>query len=125
MSRNPDSTVPSRLVPSLVIVAPAPGVLDIWLESLTSLDDVPSIQVANLSTVTTAVARWRPIAILVEQELFEFDERGFEELARDVRAELITVEARSRKDSFAAAVLPRVRAALARWNTRAAYVTSH
>jgi hypothetical protein len=115
MARDPDSTVPSHPIPSVVIVSPAPATLEVWVEVLRRLEDVPSIQITNLSNVTTAVARWRPIAILVERELFEFDEREFEELARDVKAELLTVEARMSKEALAGAVLPTVRAALSRW----------
>ncbi len=118
MSGASDSTIPNQPIPSVVIVSPAPGMLDIWLEVLQSLEDVPSIQLADLSSVATAVARWRPIAILVEQELFEFDEQEFGELARDVNAELIAVEARAGKEAVAAAVLPKLRAAQARWHDR-------
>jgi hypothetical protein len=119
MSRSPDSTVPSRPIASVVIVSPAPATLEMWVEILKNLDDVPNIQVTSLSNVTTAVARWRPIAIVVEQDIFEFDEREFEELARDVKAELVTVEARMSKEAIAVTLLPTVRAALSRWHARA------
>jgi hypothetical protein len=118
VSRNPDSTVPSHPIPSVVIVAPAPGVLEMWLELLQDLEDVPSIQIATLSNVTTAVARWRPIAIVVEQEVFEFDEREFEELARDVKAELVRVRSPTNKWAVATSILPKLRAALVRWEAR-------
>jgi hypothetical protein len=118
MSRSPDSTLPSRPIPVVVIVGPTSAKLDNWLAVLRNLEEAPSIQIANLSNVTTVVARWRPTAILIEQELFEFDEREFEELARDVNAELITVEEGSGRETLEAAVLPTVRAALARWRAQ-------
>ena len=92
--------------------------LDIWLELLQRLEEVPSIQVTDLKDATTAVARWRPLALLVEQDLFDFAAREFDELARDVSAEVIAVDAKSGKDALAAVVLPKLSAALAEWRIR-------
>jgi hypothetical protein len=113
-----DSTVPEHPIPSVVIVAPASETLDIWLELLQRLDEVPSIQVTELKDAATAVARWRPMAMLVERELFEFDVQEFTALARDVGAEIIAVDARADKESIAALVLPKLVAAFAAWRTR-------
>ena len=118
MSDQPDSTVPRHPVPSVVIIAPSPEMLDIWLELLQRLEEVPSIQVTDLKDATTAVARWRPLALLVEQDLFDFAAREFDELARDVSAEVIAVDAKSGKDALAAVVLPKLSAALAEWRIR-------
>lgn len=118
MSGSSDSTVPDRPIPSVVLVAPAPGMLDTWLELLQSLEEVPSIQLTDLAGVTTTVARWHPMAILVEQELLDFDEQEFRELARDVSAELIVVDAESGKEAIAAVVLPKLHDALVRWRVR-------
>jgi hypothetical protein len=89
-----------------------------WLEALQMLDEVPSIQLTDLEEATTAVARWRPVALLLEQDLFEFDKQEFLELARDVGAELVTVETRTSKEAIARVVLPKLEAALTRWCTR-------
>jgi hypothetical protein len=113
-----DSTVPMQPIPSVVIVAPGAGMLDTWLEILQRLDDVPSIQLTELKDAATAVARWRPLALLVEQELFEFDAQEFNALARDVGAEVIAVDTRADTESIAALVLPKLKDALARWRAR-------
>jgi hypothetical protein len=118
MADSPDSTVPRLPIPSVVIIAPAPEMLDIWLEVLQSLDEVPSIQMAELKDAATAVARWRPLALLVEQDLLEFDSREFDELARDVGAEIIAVDARAGKTMISALVVPKLNAALERWKAR-------
>lgn len=110
-----DPTVPQQPIPSVVIVAPAAEMLDTWLEILQRLDEVPSIQLTELKDAATAVARWRPLALLVEQVLFDFDAREFAALARDVGAEIIVVDTAATKESIAALVLPKLTAALARW----------
>ena len=113
-----DSTVPHRPVPSVVIVAPGAEMLDVWLEILQRLEEVPSIQLTDLKDAATAVARWRPMALLVDRELFEFDAKEFEALARDVTAEVIVVDTGAGKDAIAAVVLPKLAAALAAWRIR-------
>jgi hypothetical protein len=118
MARNPDSTVPSRAVPAVVIVSLGEAMLARWRELLFGLDEVPSIQTTDLSRVATVVAQWRPFAILIERDVFEFDEDEFRELARDVNAELITVDAEASKQEIAARSIPKLRAALGRWRGR-------
>jgi hypothetical protein len=110
-----DSTVPQQPIPSVVIVAPAAEMLDMWLEILQRLDEVPSIQLTDLKDAATAVARWRPMALLVEQVLFEFDAPEFAALARDVGAEVIVVDTAAGKESIAALVLPKLADTLAKW----------
>lgn len=118
MSGNSDSTVPSHPVPSVVIVAPAPDMLDRWLEILQRLGDVPSVQLTDLKGAATAVAKWRPLALLIEREVFEFDTEGFELLARDVGAEVIVAEGSVGKEQVAAALLRQLETALVRWRAR-------
>lgn len=113
-----DSTMPERPVPSVVIVAPGAEMLDMWLEILQRLEEVPSIQLTDLKDAATSVARWRPMALLVERELFEFDAKEFEALARDVGAEVIVVDTAAGKDAIAALVLPTLATALANWRAR-------
>jgi len=113
-----DSTVPGRPVPSVVIVAPGAEMLDMWLEILQRLEEVPSIQLTELKDAATAVARWRPMALLVERVLFEFDVQEFTALARDVGAEVIVVDTAAGKEAIAAVVLPKLAAALDQWRTR-------
>lgn len=112
-----DSTVPQQPIPSVVIVAPAAEMLDTWLEILQRLDEVPSIQLTELKDAATAVARWRPMALLVEQVLFDFDAQEFAALARDVGADIIVVDTAAGKESIAALVLPKLTDALSRWRS--------
>jgi len=115
-----DSTMPERLIPSVVIVAPAAEMLDTWLEILQRLEEVPSLQLTDLKDAATAVARWRPMALLVDRELYDFDAKEFAALARDVGAEVIVVDTASGKEAIAALVLPKLAAALDLWRTRSA-----
>jgi hypothetical protein len=113
-----DSTMPERPVPSVVIVAPGAEMLDTWLEILQRLEEVPSIQLTELKDAATAVAKWRPMALLVERDLFEFDAKEFEALARDVGAEIIVVDTAAGKEAIAALVLPTLSEALVNWRAR-------
>jgi hypothetical protein len=113
-----DSTVPQRPIPSVVIVAPAAEMLDTWLEILQRLEEVPSIQLTDLKEAATAVARWRPMALLVDRELFDFDAKEFAALARDVGAEVIVVDTGAGKEAIASLVVPKLTAALAAWQAR-------
>jgi hypothetical protein len=115
MSGHSDSTIPSHPVPSVVIVSPAAEMLDVWLEILQRLEDVPSIQLTTIAEAATAVARWKPLALLIDQDLFAFDSQEFRDLARDVGADVIAVDARADKEAIARAVLPQLEAALTRW----------
>ena len=110
-----DSTVPSHPIPSVVIVSPAPEVLDKLLDVLQRLDEVPSVQLSGIEDVATAVARWRPLALFVEKEVFDFDADEFRALARDVGTEVVTLEASAGKETIAQLVLPTLQAALLRW----------
>jgi len=92
--------------------------LDVWRYVLGRFEHVVSVQVADLSATTTTVAQCRPFALLIEQDLLEFDAREFGALARDVGADVVTADMRDGKESIAAAVVPKLRAALARWRSR-------
>jgi hypothetical protein len=110
-----DSTVPSHPIPSVVIVAPPSDLLDKLLDVLQRLEEVPSVQLTGVEDVATAVARWRPLALFVEKEVFDFDADEFRALARDVGAEVVTLDSNDAKESIAAMVLPRLQTALVRW----------
>lgn len=110
-----DSTVPSHPIPSIVIVSPASDVLDKLLGVLQRLDEVPSVQLTGIEDVATAVAKWRPLALFVQKEVFDFDADEFRALGRDVGAEVMTLDATAPKEEMAAAVLPTLQAALVRW----------
>jgi hypothetical protein len=110
-----DSTVPSHPIPSVVIVSPASDVLDKLLDVLQRLDEVPSVQLTGIEDVATAVAKWRPLALFVQREVFDFDADEFRALGRDVGAEVVTLDASAGRETMAEAILPTLRAALVRW----------
>ena len=49
------------------------------------------LQTSDLENVATNAARYRPFAILIAQDVYEFDAAEFDDLARDVDATLLTV----------------------------------
>ena len=116
----PDSTLPSRLVPTLVLVMPESGLLDACLQATSALTPVPSVEVTDVKSAATVVARWRPFAVLVSEEIFDFDPEEFRALARDVGAELITIAPGDSYGVVSSALLPRLTGALAMWERRQA-----
>jgi hypothetical protein len=52
---------------------------------------VAAVHAANVASVATAAARWRPLAIIVTHDVYAFDEREFDALAKDVGARLLAI----------------------------------
>ncbi len=52
------------------------------------LDEPTQIVQASVVNAATTAARWRPMAILLAEDLYNFDPDGFDALARDVQAAL-------------------------------------
>lgn len=49
----------------------------------------------SVNDAATTAAKNRPFALVVSQEVYEFDSSEFKALARDVKAELITIPTRA------------------------------
>ena len=117
MARNPDSTLPSRRVPSIVLVASAPELLAALQREVQRFGDAPNLKAADLESLTTIVAEWRPFAVIVAADVLAFDHREFRALARDVGAEVMVYEADTPVDQVVSLLLPDVEAALLMWMT--------
>jgi hypothetical protein len=117
MSGTSDSTLPSRRIPSVVLVAPAPELLDALQRVVRCLDETPSMKTATLTDAATVVAEWRPFAVIVAADILAFDPAEFQALARDVGAEVIAYDADAGAHDVAAALLPGLEAALLLWMT--------
>lgn len=101
-------------MPVLVVVSPSDALLAACRESARYVMAV-NVEVTDVKSVATDVAKWRPFAIVIEEELFAFDPNEFIALARDVAAEVITVAASGERDEFVTVLLPRLKTALRRW----------
>jgi hypothetical protein len=98
-----------------MLVMPESRVLDACLLAVSELPDVPRVEVTDVRGAATAVAKWRPFAIVLAQELYDFDPEEFRALAKDVGAEVVMVPAGSNYGQITAAVGPELSVALARW----------
>jgi hypothetical protein len=114
----PDSTIPGRPSPTVILVMPESRLLDACLHAVSELPDVPRMEVTDVQGTATAVARWRPFALIIPQDLYDFDPNEFKALAKDVGAEIIMVSADSEYGDIAAFLPPRLRSALEDWEAR-------
>lgn len=110
------STIPEQRVAVVVAVAPSAELLAACRESVRYLT-ATNVEVTDVKSVATDVAKWRPFAIIVEEELFAFDPNEFIALARDVAAEVITVPGGARRDELMAVLLPRLKKTFRRWES--------
>ena len=74
-----------------VVVVGGPDELVEATRRATAIVTHASVVVADLPTAATQVARARPFAIVVSDEIYAFDAAEFDALARDVQATLIAL----------------------------------
>ncbi len=115
MARRPDSTLPSRPVPVVVLIGPTGILRDVCGRLMPYLDEVPRIEVSDVKGAATSVARFHPFAIVLSEEVLAFDPEEFQALARDVGAELMTVAEGEGEEQVVALLYPRLKAALHRF----------
>ncbi len=115
MARGPDSTLPSRRIPTVVLIGSRADALERLVLAVRELDEVPNVRSVELKDAATVVAESRPFAVVVPRDLFAFDPREFEALARDVGALVIAYDADASGDALAATLTPKVRAAFRQW----------
>jgi hypothetical protein len=90
MAPSLDDTLRNLERPTIVVVGGSRDLLESCKEI--SRSGVPAAVVScDLGSVTTTVAARRPFAIVVPEALIAFDEGEFRALARDVRAQIISV----------------------------------
>jgi hypothetical protein len=113
----PDSTLPSRPVPSVVLITPEPELLAAIERGVAKLGEAPTVRAAELTDAATLIAGCRPFAVIVPADVFAFDAAEFRALARDVGAEVFSYDTDSGSLDVAALLLPELEVALARWAT--------
>jgi CheY-like chemotaxis protein len=112
------STMPSPAIPVVVMIAPGEELLSSCPEIIRKLDDPPTVRVAGLVDASTVVARCRPFALVITDDVFAFDPQGFATLARGVGAEVIVLETDRQIRAVGAALSSSLSAALVRWKAR-------
>jgi hypothetical protein len=108
------ATKRNRLMPIVVLVAGSEDLLA-SCQKCAALAAAARVESCSLDQAATQVATWRPFALLVPEELYEFDPREFRALARDVGATLVTVPDPLPEERARAALVPALRDALRRW----------
>jgi hypothetical protein len=115
MPGSQDSTLPSRRIPTVVLVNTRRELLARLDASIRDFEEIPTLKPVELKAAATAIAEARPFAVLVPTDLFEFDPSEFVALARDVGAMVIAYDAEEPLDALRAFLVPKLRAALQGW----------
>jgi hypothetical protein len=116
MHSSPDSTLPARRIPTIVLINTRPELLTRIDLCVRDLEDIPKLQSVELKDAATVIAELRPFAVLVPTVLFEFDPSEFVALARDVGAMVVAYDSDEPIDALEAFLVPRLRTALAAWH---------
>lgn len=114
----PDSTLPGQPIATMVLVMPDPRLLDTCLQLASELPTVPRVEVTDVKSTANVVAKWRPFALIVPEEICNFDPEEFRALARDVGAALITARSDASYEAMTATLSARVTTALTDWERR-------
>jgi hypothetical protein len=101
-----------------VLVAPSTDFLRVCLLILRQAEEPLRVEVVELENVASLVARHRPAALIVPEDILALDPHEFDALARDVSAEVIPVDTAKDPDAISATLLPRLKGALLRWEVR-------
>jgi hypothetical protein len=73
-------------VPRLLVVGGDPSLYDLVTAAAVHLQLL--VQHTDVREAATEAARLRPMALVIPDDVYEFDRTGFDELARDVGARL-------------------------------------
>ena len=84
-------TTPQRVV-SCVLLVGIGSELEAFCRQCAAVAVGARLEVCDVASATTKSAEWRPIAIVVPQEILEFDPDEFEALARTVNATLVSLD---------------------------------
>jgi hypothetical protein len=101
------TTTRHRVIPCVLLVGGDRAVEPV-LRQCAALAAGARLEVCDVSTVTTRAAEWRPFAIIVSNDVLEFDPAEFVALARTVKADLVPLldgrptDARFRQEMVAA-----------------------
>ena len=90
MSKSRRPTLEHRPVIAIVVIG-GPDTLIEAVKRVTSIATNARVVTTDIASAATHVARERPFAIVVSDEVYAFDAAEFDALARDVRASLIVL----------------------------------
>lgn len=92
----PDSDVPTLRqlkIPTALVVGGSPAL--IHAISKAALSAQVLVAECALTDATTTAAQTRPLVLVMSEDVYAFDPEAFDALARDVRARLLRVEAKT------------------------------
>jgi hypothetical protein len=70
-------------------VAASPGLIERCREATSG--GVAAVEACDVGSVATQAARWRPLVIVVTDDVYAFDRLEFDALARDVGARILAL----------------------------------
>jgi hypothetical protein len=111
------------VIPIILVIEPAPGLPEALRSVVRELDEVPRVEQATAKNSATAVASWRPFALVVPEAVAMLDPDELQALARDVHAEVILFDSQRPVADVATDLLSPLKAAFIQWELRG-YVES-
>ena len=82
-------TVNAVTLPTILLVGIAPDLLPMCQAAATAARAF--MEATDVANAATMAARCRPLVIVVDEDLYEFDPAEFDALARDVRGKIVTL----------------------------------
>jgi hypothetical protein len=96
----------------MVVVVGGPGKLVDAAKKAAAVEAGAIVVACELNDAATTAAKNRPFALVVSQEVYDFDAAEFDALARDVNATAIVVPAReATKDELQRQLMPAIKEA--------------
>jgi len=109
-----DATRPHRRIPAVVVITASDGLVEACRQAVHAIT-FAVVEACGLDEVSTCVAKWRPFAMVLDQDLFAFDPKEFAALAQDVGAELICIQdTGSSREQLISRLVPALRRAFSR-----------
>ena len=91
-------------LPTILVVGCSPGFVARCVPVARSAG--ATVRGAGIAACATQAARWRPLAIVVPEQLYEFDREAFDALAIDVMAEVFTISSEDAPQVVLEAMIP-------------------
>ena len=112
MARGNQTTLTAVTAPTVLTIGCAPDLRALCAHCLGSIKAI--LKHSELAQAPTVAAQRRPLAIVIPEDLYEFDPHEFDALARDVGASLLRVEEDIQPEIFEMLLSAAVDAAMSR-----------
>lgn len=103
----PRSRAPTRVndITNTVLLVGGSDRLAVWCDDAAAAASGAMLERCEVKTAASAATQIRPFAIIIPEDLYEFDSGEFDALARDVQASLVVVSENIARETLMALLL--------------------